>query len=169
MNANPGAQRRKAAASAAVLAGISLLAAACSGGGSTAQAGSSTYQKAVAYAQCMRARGVPGFPDPDTQGDFLFHGNPNAAQYLSANKGCEHLLPNSGAASPAQQQDKISAGLKFSACMRSHGVTKFPDPVPMNGGAVFEIRGPDIGMSTHSPQFQSAAHTCDKLTPVNVP
>ena len=38
--------------------------------------GGSTYQKAVQYAQCMRKNGVPNFPGPNANGDFLFKAGP---------------------------------------------------------------------------------------------
>jgi hypothetical protein len=66
MNDDTGGRRgcRRPGALAAALAGIALLAAACGGGGSPVAAGSTAYQKSVAYAQCMRAHGEPGYPDP---------------------------------------------------------------------------------------------------------
>jgi hypothetical protein len=53
---------------AAALAGAAVLAAACGGGGSPATPGLSVHATAVAYAQCMRSHGVPGWPDPDSRG-----------------------------------------------------------------------------------------------------
>jgi hypothetical protein len=56
---------------AAALAGTALLAAACGSGGPPAAAGTTAYQKALAYSQCMRSHGVPGFPDPQSNGAIL--------------------------------------------------------------------------------------------------
>ena len=47
---------------AVAVAGAALLAAACGGGSPPAPAALTAYQKALAYAQCMRARGVAGWP-----------------------------------------------------------------------------------------------------------
>jgi hypothetical protein len=52
---------------AAAVAGIALLVAAC-GGSSPAVAGSTAYQKALAYAQCLRSHGEPGWPTPTARG-----------------------------------------------------------------------------------------------------
>jgi len=46
----------------AAVAGIAVLAAAC-GGSSPTTAGQTGHQRELAYAHCMRAHGVPGFPD----------------------------------------------------------------------------------------------------------
>lgn len=143
-------------AAVAALAGASLLAAACGRSPSSsprvASLGSTTttttplgqaqdratpadYAKDVVYATCMRAHGLPSFPDPNAQGDFLFsngpHGNgirPNSPSFISANKSCEHLEPNGGAQTPAELQEALAVGLKVSECMRKHGVSNFPDP-----------------------------------------
>src|SRR5215472_17105671 len=60
------------AAAPAAMALIGVLATACGGSSSPASAtgGSTRVQAALAYARCMRAHGVPGFPDPDRNGDF---------------------------------------------------------------------------------------------------
>jgi hypothetical protein len=52
-------------------------------------------------------------------------------------------------------------GAKFSACMRKHGVTNFPDP---NGQGVITIHS-GMGIDPQSPSFTSARTTCAKLLP----
>ena len=52
-------------------------------------------------------------------------------------------------------------GPKFSACMRKHGVTNFPDP---NGQGVITIHSGE-GIDPGSPAFRSARTACDKLLP----
>ena len=52
-------------------------------------------------------------------------------------------------------------GAKFSACMRKHGVTNFPDP---NGQGVITIHS-GMGIDPGSPAFRSARTVCDKLLP----
>ncbi|MGH3493189.1 MAG: hypothetical protein ACRDQ1_08115 [Sciscionella sp.] len=51
-------------------------------------------------------------------------------------------------------------GLAYARCMRSHGVTNFPDPVH-NGGVSFQG-------STSSPAFRSAQTACAPLEPRKV-
>jgi len=52
-------------------------------------------------------------------------------------------------------------GAKYSACMRKHGVTNFPDP---NGQGVITIHS-GMGIDPGSPAFRSARATCEKLLP----
>jgi hypothetical protein len=53
----------------------------------------------------------------------------------------------------------VNQALRFSQCMRSHGVTSFPDPTAGGGVAL----GP--GLDVQSPAFQSAQRACSKLQP----
>jgi len=53
--------------------------------------------------------------------------------------------------------------LAFSACMRSHGVSSFPDPTS-NGGISIQVQ-PGSGIDPNSPAFQSAQHACQSLLP----
>lgn len=156
--------RRPGILSAAV-AGIALLPAAC-GSGSAAAAGSTAYQKSLAYAQCMRSHGEPGFPDPNSQGNFTIgpadHMAMGSPQFASANKACEHLLPNGGQETAAQLNKDLSQALKFVVCMRSHGIPKFADPTVQDGHVV--IRG-GSGFGPNSPQIQSAQQACRSLNP----
>jgi hypothetical protein len=52
-------------------------------------------------------------------------------------------------------------GAKFSACMRKHGVTNFPDP---NGQGLITIHS-GMGIDPGSPAFTSARAACTKLLP----
>jgi hypothetical protein len=52
-------------------------------------------------------------------------------------------------------------GAKYSACMRKHGVTNFPDP---NGRGVITIHS-GMGIDPGSPAFRSARNSCEKLLP----
>jgi hypothetical protein len=52
-------------------------------------------------------------------------------------------------------------GAKYSACMRKHGITNFPDP---NSQGVITIQS-GMGIDPGSPGFQSARSACDKLLP----
>jgi hypothetical protein len=153
------------------LAGIALLAAACGGGGghSPATPGSSLYARAVAYAHCMRSHGVPGWPDPDRQGQFevdapAMHINMNSPAFVSANRACAHLDPAfSSPLSSGQRQKVLAQALKYVACMRSHGVTGMPDPQ-------LKPRGVNIGLpgsvDPNSPAVLAALRACRALEPV---
>jgi hypothetical protein len=55
--------------------------------------------------------------------------------------------------------------LQFSKCMRSHGVSNFPDPTPGSGGGVQLSIKPSSGVNPQSPAFKSAQQSCQKLLP----
>ena len=159
--------RRTWAGMAAALAGIAMLAVACGGGppaGSAVGSGQTSYQQALAYAQCMRSHGVPGFPDPTSQG-LITYGpvDIHSAQYLSANRICQRQLPPGPSLTTAQKREDVSQALEFARCIRSHGVPDFADPVITGGGAGVGFRVPRVGRN--SPQFQAAVHACREFEP----
>ena len=142
-----------------------MLVAACGAGGSPVAAGPTAYQKSLAYAQCMRAHGEPGYPDPASNGGFIIDGKKDhldGSLMQSANKTCQHLLPKSAPLTAAQQRQLTNQALKFVACMRSHGLPTFPDPV-VNANDV-QFRG-SAGVGPGSSPFQSAQQVCRKLMP----
>jgi hypothetical protein len=167
------AVRRRAGALPAAVAVIAMLATAC-GGGSPASAsapGGSSYQHALAFAQCMRSHGESGYPDPTKEAgnSVAFKITPasgihtGSAQYQSAYGTCQKLLPaGHRGLTPALLQKGLSALLKYSECMRSHGIANFPDPVSNGKG----ISIPAVtGVDPQSPQFQSAQQACRSLMP----
>jgi hypothetical protein len=114
---------------------------------------------ALAYSKCMRAHGVTAFPDPDSNGGIALSGdtvNQNSPTFKSANTACQSLIGAPPAGGGGAPQDKAAA-LKYSACMRQHGVTKFPDP---NAGGGLDIDASQLGMDPNSPTFKSADQTC---------
>lgn len=134
-----------------------------SSGTSSTAVGSTTYQKSVAYAACMRQHGVPNFPDPLPNGGFEIStdvtGGSNgqvSPQYAAAVNACSSLLPSGSPSAQQQQQKVLSQLLKVSACMRTHGFPTFPDPTVSNEGVYLHI----VGFDRSSPQFQSAWQTC---------
>jgi hypothetical protein len=152
--------RRRAGLTAGALVVTALLATACSGS-SPATAGLTTYQRAVAYAQCMRVHGEPGYPDPLNNGGFILNWQKdhlNGALMNSASKACRHLLPPSKPMTAAQQRQATAQALKYVACMRAHGVPNFPDPVVTAQGVNFKFGSP-----VSRPQLQAAQLTCHSL------
>jgi hypothetical protein len=57
--------------------------------------------------------------------------------------------------------------LKYSECMRSHGVPEFPDPSTTQGPNAFGIDGYNFNLpanlSTQSPAYESASKACSNL------
>jgi hypothetical protein len=118
------------------------------------------------FASCMRSHGVPNFPDPSADGTITFSGlNPQSPTFERAQRACQKYTPDGGKApSPAQQARAQAAALAFSACMRSHGVPKFPDPQFSAGRASLRI-GRSSGIDPNSPKFQAAQKACQKNLP----
>ena len=48
-------------------------------------------EKAVKFAECMRANGVPHFPDPDPKGDIELRGRRDREVWLKAVDACKAL------------------------------------------------------------------------------
>ncbi len=169
-------------AGVAALIALSLPLAACgssssdpsakaAGGGTTANP--ADYTKALAFASCMRSHGVPSFPDPKANGGgaMMIDKSPgstkvngvsvNGPAFQTAMQACRSHLPDGGHPKPpsAAQKQKI---LAFSQCMRSHGITNFPDPV-FSGGGVRLGFAPGSGINPSSPAFQKAQQACGSL------
>jgi hypothetical protein len=178
------------------LVGTAALAAGCGGGSSgrgvaslgtttvaaassAGQSGSSSnpVASALGFVSCMRTHGEPNMPEPNigkggghTSVDIKVSSgiDPSSPLFAAAYKACKHLLPESGAPSAgstlglADQKYYLAAA----ACMRSHGVSDFPDPTFQNGAVVFQSRTP---IDTRSPQYERALTTCRKLIPAGLP
>jgi len=127
----------------------------------------------VKFSQCMRTHGEPEFPEPSEGGIHIEnhngHGpNPESSRFKAAEKACAKYAPHKLAPSPAQQAKMQEAALKFSECMRHHGVPNFPDPkFSTSGGAVrVKLGGPgSSGINPSSPQFQDAQRACQANLP----
>ena len=181
---------RRTAVVIALLALITLLAAACGGPSPSGVATGSTTTTTttspslgggtqatglLAYSSCMRSHGVANFPDPSGKGEIPKSALVSALKEVSssqaqaASSDCKNLLPAGGlSGQPVQtipvqdQQDYLHAV----ACLRSHGITNFPDPV-FSGGSVHFTIPPSI--NTHSTQFIQAQLICEKLIPAGLP
>jgi hypothetical protein len=108
------------------MAGLALPVAASAGSQST------NTQKALAYSRCMRSHGVPSFPDPSSGGVIpkISPQELGSPQFRAAARACQRLLP-AGADDmfpPGEVQQLLIGMLRFSQCMRSHGVPNWPDP-----------------------------------------
>jgi hypothetical protein len=116
------------------------------------------------FASCMRSHGEPNFPDPDAQGNLSISASsgvdPSSSQFQTAQRACSKYLPSGGQPPSPQQQAKMQQqALKFSACMRAHGVPKFPDPTFGEGKIAIRINS-SSGIDPRSPQFQAAQKAC---------
>jgi hypothetical protein len=73
--------------------------------------------------------------------------------------GCLLAVAGCGSSNKTSQAGGHNAFLGFSRCMRSHGVTNFPDPSPGGGIQL------GSGMNPFSPSFKAAQSSCHKLLP----
>jgi hypothetical protein len=131
----------------------------------------------LAFSRCMRANGLPSFPDPlPGQVAAKFPSaqdlGVSASLYQTAQNACQHLLPNGGSAPDgAAVQQELSGMRSFSQCMRSHGVPDWPDPiVDSQGRPVFDLGSAGISQSeSRSPQLMATMHECGHLLPSSLP
>ena len=166
-----------------------LLATACSSGdpgsagsgGAPTAGGSAGSPSAVGYSHCMRTHGVPGYPDPSSNGTPPKTGpqqlGVSVSRLQTAQAACQHLLPNAasfqqrtqqcmltGDCPPALVRRILTAELRFARCMRSHGVPDWPDPsIGPGGRPSFNVSARGIDPH-HSPQVNSEAGDCERLT-----
>jgi len=116
----------------------------------------------LAYAKCMREKGIADFPDPDMSGMIQLDGNKvdtNGAQFKAADTACKPLLPPQG--QDTLDRAKIQkASLDYAKCMREKGVTKFPDPNAQGG---FELDGNNLGVEPDGKIFKDADAACKPI------
>jgi len=190
------ARPRRGPAFMGALAVVALFASACGGGSSgpgVASVGSTTTQPAssanvsgsaksgssgssaqlLAFAQCMRTRGLPNFPDPTSSSK-----SPDAQMlgvspslYQTAEDACKHLLPNGGQPTQTASPQLLSEVLDFARCMRTHGLPNWPDPTPAPPGStvpyVFNLMHVQ-GFDPRSAQVEAASSECLRLTDMGI-
>jgi len=126
--------------------------------------GSGSQARLLKYSQCMRAHGIPDFPDPSSSGGLsisIHPGsdlNPHDPQNVAAQNACKAYRPG-GNPTSAQDATANANALKYSKCMQSHGITDFPDP---NGQGTLTVNvGGDI--DPDAAKFKSAEKACASL------
>ncbi|KRC63800.1 hypothetical protein ASE12_02870 [Aeromicrobium sp. Root236] len=102
------------------------------------------------FAKCMREHGVK-MEDPKG-GRITIKGGPGQESTMKkAQEACQKFLPQ---ISESDRKKMTEHALKFSQCMREHGVEKFPDP---KGGAMRMDEG-----IAEDPDFEKAQEACQK-------
>jgi hypothetical protein len=124
----------------------------------------------AAYSACMRRNGVPKFPDPDAQGRLQIPAgeglDPNSPRVKAAEKTCQRFMPRGGGErpDPEEQAKQLQEAIKYSACMRKHGVPNYPDPkANAEGGLELSLDG--TGVDFDAPQLKAAEEACKALAP----
>jgi len=76
----------------------------------------------------------------------------------------------SSGSSSSSASSAMATPLKYAECMRSHGVTAYPDPTAGANGGVAPVKyGPGTGINPNSPTLQAASHACLKYAPAGNP
>jgi hypothetical protein len=189
---NPVRCRRRVILASVLAVGASALVAAGCGGGSarvasvasstTTRGGSSAnsaaqpalarFQTPLAYARCIRAHGVPNFPDPDSKGAFdkqALRSPTSGPRYQTASETCHRrgsVLGPGVQPSHLGLQQMMSDLLSFARCVRSNGVPNWPDPsVNAEGPGSPGFPGDVPGVDLQSPQVLDAIGKCQHLVP----
>jgi hypothetical protein len=136
----------------------------------------------------MRSHGLPHFPDPDSNGQ-LPKGDAQqlgvgTAQLQAAQTACQNLYPDNGFQQQTQQcmltgncpqalvQQILTVERNHAQCMRSLGVSDWPDPaIDSEGRPVFplsSVPGRDRNY-WRSPQIAAKDDECQRRAPSPVP
>jgi len=124
----------------------------------------------------MRSNGTPNFPDPQqfVGGNVKLTIHQLAPSQAALN-ACSHLLPTNGGSdseeTAQQQRTRLADGLSFARCMRSHGVSRFPDPTAQGQLTVEMVQAQ--GIDVRSPHVLRVVQAClpashGALTPAKV-
>jgi hypothetical protein len=194
------AARSTAGVTAAV--GLTLLAAACGGtaGNHVAKLGTTTTSNrfpsstsasssqdggALAFSRCMRSEGISRFPDP-SRSNAGPSGVPkvrlqqlgvSSSQFEAAQRACRNLLPRGSQPTQTASRQMQSKLLRFAQCMRSQGVSNWPDPTASSPLAVaqgappymFQLGGLQrLDGRSFAPQITTVMNECEHQTGAQV-
>jgi hypothetical protein len=180
--ASAGSSSTSASLAGSASAAASTGSSATAGGGGTSS-GSSTRVASqasgpLAFSRCMRANGVPNFPDPSAGGTAQFTlppgTSPESPAFQAARAKCRNLLPGGGPPGPGStthpSAQTLSKLVRIARCMREHGVPQFPDPqttVPSKLAGITEITDFDgaillfpATMNMQAPAYRQALTAC---------
>ena len=121
----------------------------------------------------MRNHGVPNFPDPANGGAVpkvsLQQLRVNGSEFQVDQRACQGLLPaGSNDMFPVGEVQQLLIGmLRFSQCMRSHGVPNWPDPsVDGEGRPLFLLSSHGFTRpQAHSARVTETEAECAPLLP----
>ena len=114
----------------------------------------------------MQSHGIKNFPEPNSSGQLTVTPGEslpdfNSPQFHAAAKACVSLHP--AGVAPAQRAQQLDKDIAYAKCMRSHGVTNFPDPDPSTGNS-FGLQGIDVNSS----QVKAADKACGGNSSVGI-
>ena len=121
----------------------------------------------LGFARCLRAHGVPNYPDPNASGQEP----PGSKQLIASPQGqaavgaCSFWSNRIHNNVAAQNQAVMGEYVRFAQCMRAHGLPNFPDPANVEGRVEFMLNASQDGFDPHSPQVLAKAHQCERVLP----
>jgi hypothetical protein len=169
---------RRARPAAVALAAAGVLAAGCAGPAShRGPAEPSETTLLIEFSACVRAHGLPDFPDPQseaagggypsgslnpylTKAAFTTRQGPVTPQYytpqfLAAEKKCGALGLASGfVITPASIRQDVKQEIAQDECLRTHGFPDMPDPTSLGRQTL------PASIDPNSPRFQAARKRC---------
>jgi hypothetical protein len=93
-------------------------------------------------------------------------GPANQGSVSPAVEACKKYLPAiGGSGGPTPDAATTAKLLQFAQCMRSHGISDFPDP--SSGGALVLNPGSSSDLDPSNAQFKAAQTACQKYLPGN--
>jgi hypothetical protein len=140
--------------------------------------GGSDSTVALQFSQCMRSHGIAKFPDLTASSSRIASLMPKISvsmqqlgvsnsQFAAAQTACRHLLPNGGETTPSESQQDLNAMRGFARCMRSHGVSTWPDPTNGPAGWGFNLVHVQ-GFDPNSPQINNKMTVCQRRLPAGI-
>ncbi len=185
-------------ATAGVIALVASVAIAACGGSSPGSSAGSNAQAGLKFAACVRAHGVPDYPDaaangsgqtatngggqtspPPGKADVNGHILSESTQVVDTAYGkCQkYSLALQGPVVSSGQLAGLKAGaLAYAKCVRAHGVPDFPDPTVETGpggrgAGITPPYGTGASARTHarSPTLQAAINVCGPLVTKYIP
>jgi hypothetical protein len=87
---------------------------------------------ALKLADCMRANGVPSYPDPSGGGGGVNLAgtwiDPQSPAIKAARNACARFAPGAAPGGVQATESQFLAALRFATCMRTNESPSFPDP-----------------------------------------
>jgi hypothetical protein len=141
-----------------------FLLAGCGHGSSAKPPSGGAFDQALAYSKCMRANGVPNFPDPQRQGDGArvdVGKDQNTPEMRKALEACRDKMPQ-GEAGDANGKVDSAKLAEWTKCMRAR-LPKFPDADVSGNAITIKLQG--TGIRGDSAEFENAQRACESHVP----
>jgi hypothetical protein len=122
------------------------------------------FDQALAYSKCMRANGVPNFPDPQRQGGGArveVGKDQNTAEMRKAQDACRDKMPQGDAGDTNGKVDSAKLA-EWTKCMRAK-LPKFPDADVSGNAITIKLKG--TGIKGDSAEFDNARRACESHIP----